>query len=135
MGLDVDAKEAIAFAVMAYETAHARPSNVPMATGAKKSVILGKVTQNGGPRNGSNGNARQRFQRSAQDCGTACSEGGTHSGDDSSQSCGDTLKQIKYSWKAHVPKRGRGPFAFRRLDREILRDFLLGIPEQAKCER
>ena len=52
MGLDVDAKEAIAFAVMAYETANCRPSNVPMATGAKKSVVLGKVTQNGGSRAG-----------------------------------------------------------------------------------
>ncbi len=58
VGLDVDAKEAIAFAVMAYETAHARPSNVPMATGAKRHVILGKVTQNGAPQNGgSNGAA------------------------------------------------------------------------------
>ncbi len=58
VGLDVDAKEAIAFAVMAYETAHARPSNVPMATGAKRHVILGKVTQNGNGHNGnSNGNA------------------------------------------------------------------------------
>jgi len=47
VGLDVDAKEAIAFAVMAYETAHSRPSNVPMATGAKRSVVLGKLTQNG----------------------------------------------------------------------------------------
>ncbi len=56
MGLDVDAKEAIAFAVMAYETAHLRPSNVPMATGARKSVVLGKLTPNGGPRNG-NGTA------------------------------------------------------------------------------
>ena len=52
VGLDVDAKEAIAFAVMAYETAHARPSNVPMATGAKRHVILGKVTQNGNGHNG-----------------------------------------------------------------------------------
>lgn len=54
VGLDVDAKEAIAFAVMAYETAHSRPSNVPMATGAKRSVVLGKLTQNGGgnPRTG-----------------------------------------------------------------------------------
>jgi len=52
VGLDVDAKEAIAFAVMAYETAHARPSNVPFATGAKRSVVLGKLTQNGPPRNG-----------------------------------------------------------------------------------
>jgi len=47
VGLDVDAKEAIAFAVMAYETAHARPSNIPMATGAKRPVVLGKLTQNG----------------------------------------------------------------------------------------
>ena len=55
VGLDVDAKEAIAFAVMAYETAHARPSNVPMATGAKRSVILGKLTQNGAPGQESSG--------------------------------------------------------------------------------
>lgn len=53
MGLDVDAKEAVAFAVMAYETAHSRPSNVPTATGAKKPVMLGKVTKNG-----SNGTTR-----------------------------------------------------------------------------
>ncbi|MGA8025609.1 MAG: anhydro-N-acetylmuramic acid kinase [Bryobacteraceae bacterium] len=59
VGLDVDAKEAIAFAVMAYETAHARPSSVPMATGAKRSVVLGKLSQNGPTRNGdSNGTAR-----------------------------------------------------------------------------
>ncbi len=57
VGLDVDAKEAIAFAVMAYETAHSRPSNVPMATGAKRSVVLGKLTPNGSPRNGTNGTA------------------------------------------------------------------------------
>jgi anhydro-N-acetylmuramic acid kinase len=58
VGLDVDAKEAIAFAVMAYETAHLRPSNVPMATGARRSVVLGKLTPNGSsPRNGSNGSS------------------------------------------------------------------------------
>ncbi|MBV8895561.1 MAG: anhydro-N-acetylmuramic acid kinase, partial [Acidobacteriaceae bacterium] len=57
VGLDVDAKEAIAFALMAYETAHARPSNVPVATGAKHPVVLGKLTQNGIQRNGgANGN-------------------------------------------------------------------------------
>jgi hypothetical protein len=55
VGLDVDAKEAIAFAVMAYETAHCRPSNVPMATGAKRSVVLGKITQNGGSNGNGNG--------------------------------------------------------------------------------
>jgi hypothetical protein len=37
---------------MAYETAHSRPSNVPMATGAKRSVVLGKITPNGAPHNG-----------------------------------------------------------------------------------
>lgn len=52
VGLDVDSKEAIAFAVMAYETAHCRPSNIPMATGAKRPVVLGKVTQNGPASNG-----------------------------------------------------------------------------------
>jgi anhydro-N-acetylmuramic acid kinase len=59
VGLDVDAKEAIAFAVMAYETKHQRPSNVPQATGAKRSVVLGKLTQNGAPAvNGKNGGSR-----------------------------------------------------------------------------
>lgn len=42
-GLDPDAKEAIAFALMAYETWRRRPSNVPTATGAKRAAILGKV--------------------------------------------------------------------------------------------
>ena len=55
VGLDVDAKEAIAFAVMAYETAHQRPSNVPMATGARRSVVLGKLTPNGNGNGSSNG--------------------------------------------------------------------------------
>lgn len=52
VGLDVDAKEAIAFAVMAYETAHSRPSNVPYATGARRPVVLGKITPNGTASNG-----------------------------------------------------------------------------------
>jgi len=43
-GIHVDAKEAIAFAVLAYETWHKRPSNLPSATGAKRPVILGKVS-------------------------------------------------------------------------------------------
>jgi anhydro-N-acetylmuramic acid kinase len=50
VGLDVDAKEAVAFAVMAYETANLRPSNLPSATGAKGPVVLGKMTPNGGSR-------------------------------------------------------------------------------------
>jgi anhydro-N-acetylmuramic acid kinase len=43
-GIDPDAKEAIAFAILAHETWHRRPSNLPSATGAKKAVILGKVS-------------------------------------------------------------------------------------------
>ena len=42
-GLPSDAKEAIAFAVLANETIHGNVGNVPKATGAKKSVILGKI--------------------------------------------------------------------------------------------
>jgi len=42
-GVSGDAKEAFAFAVLAQQTLHKRPANVPGATGAKKAVILGKV--------------------------------------------------------------------------------------------
>ncbi|PGQ85135.1 anhydro-N-acetylmuramic acid kinase [Bacillus anthracis] len=44
IGYSSEAKEAIAFAILANETYHRNPSNVPSATGAKKSVVLGNVT-------------------------------------------------------------------------------------------
>lgn len=43
-GLPAQAKEAAAFALMAYETWHRRPGNVPSATGAARPAILGDIT-------------------------------------------------------------------------------------------
>jgi anhydro-N-acetylmuramic acid kinase len=43
-GLPSAAKEAAAFALLAYETWNRRPSNVPSATGAKRPAVLGKIS-------------------------------------------------------------------------------------------
>jgi anhydro-N-acetylmuramic acid kinase len=43
-GIDVDAKEAVAFAILAYESFHGRPGNVPSATGARRAVVLGTIS-------------------------------------------------------------------------------------------
>jgi anhydro-N-acetylmuramic acid kinase len=43
-GLPAAAKEAVAFALLAYQTWHRLPSNVPSATGAERPAILGKIS-------------------------------------------------------------------------------------------
>ena len=43
-GLPAEAKEAAAFALLAWQTWHHLPGNVPAATGAARAVILGQVT-------------------------------------------------------------------------------------------
>ena len=42
-GMSYDAKEAVCFAVLANETVHGRPANLPSVTGARRRVVLGVV--------------------------------------------------------------------------------------------
>jgi len=44
-GLNVDAKEAIAFAVLADRTMHGLCGNLPTVTGARRPVVLGKTSR------------------------------------------------------------------------------------------
>jgi anhydro-N-acetylmuramic acid kinase len=44
LGMPGQAKEAVAFALLAYQTWHRLPGNVPSATGARRGAILGKVS-------------------------------------------------------------------------------------------
>lgn len=43
-GLPTEAKEAVAFALLAFQTWHRKPSNIPTATGAQRPAILGKIS-------------------------------------------------------------------------------------------
>ncbi len=43
LGLPSQAKEAAAFALLAWQTWHGQPGNIPAATGAKRAVVLGEI--------------------------------------------------------------------------------------------
>jgi anhydro-N-acetylmuramic acid kinase len=52
-GVPPEAKEAFGFALLAYESFHGRPGNLPSATGAKHAAVLGKIAHAGdGPGRG-----------------------------------------------------------------------------------
>jgi anhydro-N-acetylmuramic acid kinase len=46
-GIPGDAKEAVLFALLAYETFHRRAGNIPAATGAQRPAVLGKICYGG----------------------------------------------------------------------------------------
>jgi anhydro-N-acetylmuramic acid kinase len=43
-GVPSQAKEAVAFALLAYQTWHRQPGNIPSATGASRPAVLGKIS-------------------------------------------------------------------------------------------
>jgi len=43
-GIDVDSKEALLFAVLAYQPHRRQASNLPSSTGARRATILGKIS-------------------------------------------------------------------------------------------
>jgi anhydro-N-acetylmuramic acid kinase len=45
LGVPAQAKEGVAFALLAWLSWHGLPGNVPTATGAQRAVVLGKVTR------------------------------------------------------------------------------------------
>jgi anhydro-N-acetylmuramic acid kinase len=45
LGINADAKEAVAFALMAHDSLAGYPTNIPGATGASRAVSLGKLTR------------------------------------------------------------------------------------------
>ena len=57
-GLDIDAKEAIAFAVLADRTLRGLPGNLPSVTGARRPVVLGKISLPGSELRIKNGTTR-----------------------------------------------------------------------------
>ena len=44
IGMDSDFKEALVFALLAYESWHGRPGTMPAFTGARKAAVLGQIT-------------------------------------------------------------------------------------------
>lgn len=44
-GIDVDAKEAVAFAILAHEAWRNEANNLPSATGARRPVVMGKISR------------------------------------------------------------------------------------------
>jgi anhydro-N-acetylmuramic acid kinase len=48
-GIGVDSKEAILFALLAHQTFQKRAGNLPSATGARKPMILGKISHGTSP--------------------------------------------------------------------------------------